>query len=241
MYIEFCHKKTLDNALANCNNTATICLVENSDIEPNVLAYDGTADNNLRYVGANPNNYVSFKGELWRIIGVMNNITDSNGNVESHIKIIRNDPIGDYSYDNKANGTGSSNNDNGSSYWWDSALKVVLNGVYYNRSSGNCPNGAKGATKVCNFTNIGLTADSRNMIDSVVWNIGSVYLDYSVKDAYTAERGNRVYSNYGNREATWTGYVGLPYVTGAGYSVLGFSDTFCDKLTSDREKCLSNS
>lgn len=128
MYIEFCHKKTLDNALANCNNTAIICLVENSDIEPNVLAYDGTADNNLRYVGANPNNYVSFNGELWRIIGVMNNITDSNGNVESHIKIIRNDPIGDYSYDNKANGTGSSNNDNGSSYWWDSALKVALNG-----------------------------------------------------------------------------------------------------------------
>ena len=28
------------------------------------LAYDGTGDKNLRYVGANPNNYVSFNGEL---------------------------------------------------------------------------------------------------------------------------------------------------------------------------------
>ena len=46
------------------------------------LAYDGkydtlytnygTDDNNLRYVGANPCNYVSLGGETWRIIGVMN-------------------------------------------------------------------------------------------------------------------------------------------------------------------------
>ena len=49
----------------------------------NTLAYDGTADNNLRYVGANPCNYVSFNNELWRIIGVMNNIDDGTGNLET--------------------------------------------------------------------------------------------------------------------------------------------------------------
>ena len=40
------------------------------------LVYDETEENNLRYIGANPNNYVSFNNELWRIIGVMNNIDD---------------------------------------------------------------------------------------------------------------------------------------------------------------------
>lgn len=44
--------------------------------ETDELKFDKTADNNLRYIGADPNNYVSFNGELWRIIGVMNNIDD---------------------------------------------------------------------------------------------------------------------------------------------------------------------
>ena len=69
--------------------------------ETDELAYDGTADNNLRYVGANPNNYVLFNNELWRIIGVMNNIDDGIGNKETRLKIIRSESIGKYSWDNK--------------------------------------------------------------------------------------------------------------------------------------------
>ena len=49
----------------------------------NLLEYDGeglkidnTSDANIRYYGANPNNYVSFNNELWRIIGVFGNIED---------------------------------------------------------------------------------------------------------------------------------------------------------------------
>ena len=63
------------------------------------LAYDGTIDNNLRYVGANPNNYVLFNGEKWRIIGVMNNIEDAKGNKGTYLKIIRGESIGAYSWD----------------------------------------------------------------------------------------------------------------------------------------------
>lgn len=40
----------------------------------NKLKYDGTTDNNLRYVGSNPCNYITFNGETWRIIGVFNNV-----------------------------------------------------------------------------------------------------------------------------------------------------------------------
>ncbi len=43
------------------------------------LTTDGTTDNNVRYVGSNPNNYVEFNGELWRIIGVMNNVEGNDG------------------------------------------------------------------------------------------------------------------------------------------------------------------
>ena len=39
----------------------------------NGLKKDNTSDANIRYEGANPNNYVSFNDELWRIIGVFGN------------------------------------------------------------------------------------------------------------------------------------------------------------------------
>ena len=66
--------------------------------ETDELKYDNTVDNNLRYVGADPNNYVSFNNELWRIIGVMNNIDDGTGKKETRLKIIRDEPIGKYSW-----------------------------------------------------------------------------------------------------------------------------------------------
>ena len=66
----------------------------------NLLEYDGeglkkdnTPDQNIRYYGANPNNYVRFNNELWRIIGIFN------GNV----KLVRDDILTKYSFDNKTN------------------------------------------------------------------------------------------------------------------------------------------
>ena len=44
---------------------------------------NGANDNNYRYSGSNPNNYVKFNNELWRIIGVIN----------GKVKIIRNEAI----------------------------------------------------------------------------------------------------------------------------------------------------
>ena len=56
-------------------------------------------DNNgdYRYYGANPNNYVTFNGETWRIIGAFNNEDNGTGNKETRLKIIRDDSIGKYS------------------------------------------------------------------------------------------------------------------------------------------------
>ena len=66
--------------------------------------------NNIRYYGSDPNNYVSFNNELWRIMGV----------IDGKIKIIRNESIGTMQWD--------SNNTNN---WNNSSLKSYLNVDYY--------------------------------------------------------------------------------------------------------------
>ena len=62
------------------------------------------------YKGANPNNYITFNNEMWRIISV-----DSNG----LIKIMRNESVGDRAFD-----SGDSND------WETSDIKTYLNDTY---------------------------------------------------------------------------------------------------------------
>ena len=103
------------------------------------------ADNNIRYIGANPNNYVYFNCsdytnptadtcELWRIIGVFNNVTKSDGSKENLVKIIRDDSLGNYYWDYKKNGVGTSTSDYGSNDWSDSQLMMMLNPTSYLKS-----------------------------------------------------------------------------------------------------------
>ena len=130
-----------------------------------ILAYDEA--NNLRYIGADPDNYVLFNDELWRIIGIFSEDTHGVAGTEL-IKIIRDESIGNYSWDNKPSGTGSSTSGQGSNDWSDSTLQVVLNeGVYYNRTSGTCPSGPNGVTTNCDFSSTGLTDEAKAMIETV--------------------------------------------------------------------------
>ena len=103
------------------------------------------ADKNVRYIGANPNNYVYFNCsdynnptadtcELWRIIGVFNNVTKSDGSKENLVKIIRADSLGDYSWDYKKTGVGTSTTNYGSNDWSDSQLMMMLNPTSYLKS-----------------------------------------------------------------------------------------------------------
>ena len=102
-------------------------------------------DKNVRYIGANPNNYVYFNCsdynnptadtcELWRIIGVFNNVTKGDGTKENLVKIIRADSLGNYSWDYKKNGVGTSTEDYGSNDWTDSQLMMMLNPTSYLKS-----------------------------------------------------------------------------------------------------------
>ena len=215
-----------DSILA-CNDTAANCIVDNADKNTEELVYDGTADNNLRYIGANPNNYVLFNNELWRIIGVMNNIDDGTGKKETRLKIIRDEPIGEYSWDNKGK--------NGENDWTTASLQTVLNsGAYWNRTNGECPYGQNGATTACDFSSNGLTGEAKSMISNAKWNLGGTESYTSSSNGlashfYGYERGTTVYTG---RPTTWIGQIGLMYPSDYGYATSGGSIT-------DRASCLA--
>ena len=98
-------------------------------------AVDGASvvnDHGYRYVGRNPNNYIEFNNELWRIIGVFDTEYDTDGDnipdtVAPLTKIIRLEFLGKNSFDNKKSGVGSSIYQYGSNDWSDSQLMMMLN------------------------------------------------------------------------------------------------------------------
>ena len=125
------------------------------------LEIDDTPDKNLRYVGTNPKNYISFNDETWRIIGVFNNVTsiDENGNekTESLVKIIRNDILGSYSWDSSES---TINSGYGVNEWSQADLMYELNcdgkSTKYCRddiTDGYLSNLTSGTTKWYNGTN----------------------------------------------------------------------------------------
>ena len=223
-------KRTFAESLVDCgalNKDAGTCIKENYYLTDEVVS-DDTSDNNLRFIGADPENYVWFNDELWRIIGVMNNIDNGSGKKEARLKIIRNESIGEYSWDNKANGTGSSESIYGSNDWTDSALQIVLNsGAYYNRTSGECPYGQNGATTTCNFTESGLKDNAKNMIENAVWNLGGVSSNSSNENGYVLATTSIWYQNerntnvYNGRPTEWAGQIGLLYPSDYGYATSG--------------------
>ncbi len=197
--------------------------ITNLAISSEEVVDDETEDHNLRYIGANPNNYVSFNNELWRIIGGMNNIEDENGEVSLRVKIIRNDILGEYTWDNK--------NIRGINDWSVSELQKVLNeGAYYTRAVGKCPYGENGGTKDCDFTTIGLLPESKKMISKVKWNLGgSNHDNITSKIFYENERGITTIDNH---DTIWVGNVGLMYPSDYGFATGGGE-------TTNRNSCLN--
>ena len=197
-----------------------------------------TALTDYRYIGADPNNYVKFNDELWRIIGVFDT-DDGTGKVEKRLKIIRNESIGSYSWDNKDTTTGAETAW-GKNEWTDARLNYLLNpghesetaggSLYWNREAGNCYYGQNNATIACDFTTTGLTEKAKAMIGDAKWYLGgsSTYDDVTAPMFYTRERGTGVYSG---RSTSWTGKVGLMYLSDYGYATSGGA-------TTNRASCL---
>ena len=201
------------------------------------LAYDGTSDNNLRYVGANPCNYVTFNGEQagWRIIGILNTPEGQ------RMKLIRTNSLGNLSWDYTS--TGSYSND-----WTTSTLQTLLNsGAYYNRTTGQYYNNSTTATTL-GFTSNGLTEAAKNQIDTITWKLGGTANYNSSSNGlashwYTYERGTTVYTG---RPTEWPGKVGLMYPSDYGYATSGgtsMNRTSClakELLNWDYSDCKNN-
>ena len=198
-----------------------------------------TALTDYRYIGADPNNYVKFNDELWRIIGVFDT-DDGKGKVEKRLKIIRNESIGNYSWDNKDTTTGAETA-YGKNEWTDARLNYLLNpghesetnggSLYWNRKSGTCYKGQNNSTTSCDFTSTGLTDTAKSMIGDAKWYLGgsSTYNDVTPPMFYTRERGTTVYSGH---STSWIGKVGLMYPSDYGYATSGGSST-------NRNSCLA--
>ena len=198
----------------------------------NGLKKDNTADQNIRYYGSDPNNYVSFNNELWRIIGVFGN----------NVKLVRSESLGSLSWDssdssiNKGNGInqwGESTDVNGS-YYEGADLQVYLNKMYYGGDTTvTCYDGYQNSTITCPTNTLDRTA--KLLIDKHTWSLGAI--EMSIEDTisfYNAERGTAngktcTSGNYCNdsviRTTKWTGYVALPYITDWAYAS---SESICE-------------
>ena len=174
-------------------------------------------ENGYRYEGKNPNNYVWFNNEYWRIIGVFDTeVVKSDNTTEnkSLVKIIRADVLDGLAWHK------SNTND-----WTAASLNKLLNGAYYNAqdgtSSGYCYGYSTTATANCDYTKKGIQSGYRNMIANVTWHLGGYSSTSATAESfYGYERGTTVYSG---RPTSTTGYIGLMYPSDYGYSVLSSS------------------
>ena len=182
-----------------------------------------------RYAGINPDNYVRFNNEIWRIIGLVN--VKVGDNIEQRVKILRIDGVGEQ----KDNGHYIWDTDTNN--WATSKLKDMLNGIYYESGIGDCYT-YKGLEQ-CDFSGNGdlpkgLDETARNMIDKeVIWNIGgsNTYKDLTVKMVYERERST-ITENINQYPAEWSNEtdvgekhngIGLIYPSDFGYATNGGS------------------
>ena len=211
----------------NCPNYLTTYIMDLYDNEEtrtsNGLKKDNTPDQNIRYYGSNPNNYVLFNNELWRIIGVFG----------SNVKLIRSEKLGNLSWDSSES---SINGGFGVNEWSQSDLKNYLNKMYYGGTDVTCYNGEQNQTTTCPTGTI--DEISKSLIDNHIWNTGAIDVtDTTIVNQetfalntvpfYNAERGTKTgkicTSGTGcndtvTRKTEWPGYIGLPYATDYAYA-----------------------
>lgn len=166
-----------------------------------------------RYSGKEPNNYIWFNNEMWRIIGSVPTKIKADGTKTNLVKIIRNETLGYLNYDIpilKATGDVQT-------VWGKNDLYKVLNKYYYGKKNGTdteycfkSSNYGTSFTKNCDFTKTGISENVGNyytkMIENVYWNIGTsghmltasnIYLNEISNQSIQANVGIMNVSDYG--------------------------------------------
>lgn len=235
--------------IMNLYNNATKTQITNNSIKYNYATSLGIMNDrkggvtpdldggNLRYYGANPNNYIYFNCtdyqnqdasscELWRIIGIF----------DGKIKLIRNEALDAYAWDTSAS---TINSGYGVSDWTEADLMKLLNpgyeantdldsdgneitvnnSLYWNSQSGSCYVGSSNeyinaedsSGNWCDFTSTGIKNEStKNLISLANW---PLYSPSGVK-----KYSDVVYNEDTISSSTWTGKIGLLSLSDYAYS-----------------------
>ena len=192
-------------------------------------------DNNTlqyRYQGNNPNNYVSFNNQLWRIIGyvpvclevspvtedtTINGVAFKQGEAqctkwENRVKIIKADPIAAFAY-NKSRYSSSN-----PKVWIGSTIQGLLNFCYLGKKDG-CDKYCyvyQTTQGVCNYSQNGINENDSygNMIESVYFNIG-------MSNSFNSS--SVVYANEVKKQVSEKSMTGLMYASDFGYAISGYT------------------
>lgn len=218
--------------LSTTNKKYTVNLLDNTISSTNTDIYD-----NLRYVGANPNNYITFNDETWRIIGIFNVYNVETNKYENLVKIIRKDHIGGFSWDTSDSNI---NNGYGINEWNQAKLMFELNNDYIDTSKtsgttlwyNGCKNKQEG---VYNYNN-NIKTLAIDKVAKVRWNLGGFHttlISSSALEIYSYERGTTHKNNPSDgviRKDYWDGKVALMYPSDYGFAS---ADTTCRNKLSD--------
>ena len=194
---------------SSCNITFTPKTPTTSELLSTVVNNKATRnENGKRYQGKNPDNYVWFNDELWRIIGnIPVCLTSGCATTENRVKIIRNDSIGGIKY-------------GGISTWMGSNIQNLLNTCYLGKTSScdsYCNSYDTSAKGTCDYSADGIdTADYYGkMVEDVYFNVGTGDLTFkTAANYYTQEIATHTTS------AT---KIGLMYASDWGYAIEGFT------------------
>jgi len=161
-------------------------------------------ENGLRFEGERPDNYVWFNNELWRIIGNLP-VKSTISNDINLIKIVRDDAIGAYSQK--------------STTFLSSNFYFLLNDYYYKKEdgtkSGYCYSYSTTVTTTCDYREIGLNDQAREMVEPVQWAIGERNSISTASNHYISETTNTKWTSVNGGI-----YVGLMSASDYGYGVL---------------------
>ena len=211
------------------------------DKTENGLEIDNTSDNNLRYVGSNPKNYLWFNNEYWRIIGIFNVYNIETKKTENLVKIIRDEPLGLYSWDSSDESISSGF---GINEWNQADLMNELNTDYINKTgtSGNTLwyNGPKNKKEAIYDYSKNIKTNYIDKIATIRWNLGGTNLDLSPLESYNQEHGTKNVNNPIDgvkRHSTWDGKIGLIYPSDYGFASI---DEICrEKISTTNCKNLN--
>ena len=224
-----------------------------TDVSENSISSYSTDGSTIKYheyrfKGADPNNYVLFNNDLYRIIGVFDE--KSHGVKDKYlVKLIMADKLyaGSWGVYNTANASetykGTTNDWAGNIGGVKVNSNVLLNEFFYNKTDisstyGTCSNWtyrySNNNYKTYSSSDIvgyGIDSNLKDYIEEVTWYLkGYKTNDYSKQDFYLCERGlstdttNCMSANSGTYSESTTGKIGLMYASDYLYASSYFTD-----------------